>query len=327
MAEERDSSYRLLFSYPRMVEDLLRHFVGGEWLEKLDFETLEKVSERDISDLLIRREKDLVWRLRFYDAGSRESGWLYVYLHLEFQSKVDPMMSLRMVTHKVLLFQDLARRKELTTSGRLPPILSIVVYTGKEPWTAARSLPELIEPLSGLVEGDLPESLSLLSYHLVEERSLPPEQLAVQPGLVARLFEMERGGAPEQLQRAVDKLVEELGGPEWQDLSESFAAWFSAIVTPTLPPGLRFEGFRDLLEVRTMLEQTVVEWRDGWLSEGRKEGRKEGLATVFLRLLERKFGALSAALRKRVESADEDQLLTWSERVLSAKDLDEVFAR
>ena len=37
---EHDHSYKLLFSEPRMVEDLLRGFVPDEWVEELDFSTL-----------------------------------------------------------------------------------------------------------------------------------------------------------------------------------------------------------------------------------------------------------------------------------------------
>ena len=35
-----DSSYRLLFSHPRMVADLLRGFVDEPWVHELDLSTL-----------------------------------------------------------------------------------------------------------------------------------------------------------------------------------------------------------------------------------------------------------------------------------------------
>ena len=61
------------------------------------------------------------------------------------------------------------------------------------------------------------------------------------------------------------------------------------------------------------------------LDHGREEGRKEGEATVLLRLIELKFGPPDAAVRKRVESADAETLLRWSERILTAASLDELF--
>ena len=38
-----DHSYKLLFSHAVMVEDLLRGFVREDWVQAIDFATLEKV--------------------------------------------------------------------------------------------------------------------------------------------------------------------------------------------------------------------------------------------------------------------------------------------
>ena len=66
------------------------------------------------------------------------------------------------------------------------------------------------------------------------------------------------------------------------------------------------------------------------MEQGRQEGMEQGLqqgeAAVLLRLLERKFGAAAAeAYRERVEQADADTLLEWSERILTAEDPEAVF--
>ena len=57
---------------------------------------------------------------------------------------------------------------------------------------------------------------------------------------------------------------------------------------------------------------------------GRQEGRQEGEATIVLRLISLKFGTPSDAVRRRIESADADTLLQWSEHILTAETLDEV---
>ncbi len=66
--------------------------------------------------------------------------------------------------------------------------------------------------------------------------------------------------------------------------------------------------------------------------EGKQEGRKEGLeqgvqrgeARVLTALVRLRFGELPAAIQKRIESADADTLLIWSERVLTAPTLGDV---
>ena len=76
---EHDASYKLLFSRARMVEDLLRGFVHEAWVRDVDWTTLERVSDSQISDDFHRRRDDLVWRVR---CGP---DWLYLYLLLECQ--------------------------------------------------------------------------------------------------------------------------------------------------------------------------------------------------------------------------------------------------
>ncbi len=78
-----DPSYKLLFSKPRMVADLLRGFVPQPWVKQLDFTSLEKLNVHYVSKTLSWRESDVVWRVRFRE------GWLYVLLLIEFQSSVD----------------------------------------------------------------------------------------------------------------------------------------------------------------------------------------------------------------------------------------------
>jgi hypothetical protein len=64
------------------------------------------------------------------------------------------------------------------------------------------------------------------------------------------------------------------------------------------------------------------------LEKGREEGREEGIgqgeARVLLRQLALKFGPVPDAIRSRVESADAETLLRWSEQVLSADRVEDV---
>ncbi|WP_295390422.1 transposase [uncultured Thiodictyon sp.] len=53
-------------------------------------------------------------------------------------------------------------------------------------------------------------------------------------------------------------------------------------------------------------------------------GEQRGEATMLLLLLRHKFGDLADSTRQRVETADPDTLLTWSERILTADSIDEI---
>ncbi|MBK9346767.1 MAG: Rpn family recombination-promoting nuclease/putative transposase [Burkholderiales bacterium] len=79
-----------------------------------------------------QRHDDMVWRLK---VGQQ---WVWVYLLLEFQSKPDPWMALRIMVYLGLLSQHLVNEGELQ-NGLLPPIVPIVLYNGTPQWPHPRT--------------------------------------------------------------------------------------------------------------------------------------------------------------------------------------------
>jgi hypothetical protein len=72
---------------------------------------------------------------------------------------------------------------------------------------------------------------------------------------------------------------------------------------------------------QTYFDQGKVEG----LTQGRAQGRTEGGAKVLVRLIEKRFGAVSPQLRQRIFSADVATLEAWVVRVSDAPDLQSVF--
>ena len=142
--KKHDRSYRLIFSQPRMIEDLLRGFVREPWIEKLDFTTLERVNSSHVAENLQGRDGDVVWRLR-----QRGDPSTLVYVLVEFQSEAERFMALRQSVYQGLFYQQLVKQGELTPDGLLPLVLSIVIYNGKGDWRAPRELAELIRVVEG----------------------------------------------------------------------------------------------------------------------------------------------------------------------------------
>ena len=66
--------------------------------------------------------------------------------------------------------------------------------------------------------------------------------------------------------------------------------------------------------------------REG-LEEGRERGREEGQRLTLQRLLTRRFGELPGWAEERLESATAEQLEAWTDGILVAKSLDDVFRR
>jgi predicted transposase/invertase (TIGR01784 family) len=318
-----DHSYKLLFSHPEMVADLLRGFVREDWVSQLDFETLEKVSGSFVADDLREREDDLIWRARWGDE------WLYVYLLLEFQSTVDPFMAVRIMVYLGLLYQDLIRTQPLKPGERLPPVLPIVLYNGERPWNAAEDIGDLIADVPGGLERYRPS----LRYLLLDEGRYGESELAGLRNLAAAVFRIENSASHEAMQRALDAVIGWLQAPEQESLRRSFVVWLNRVVLSSRLPGIELPELNDLREIRNMIAERVKDWSRAWKQAGREEGRLEGLeegqkkgeATMLVRLLELRFGPLDETARTKLDEADAETLLRWGERVLTAPTLADVF--
>ena len=302
MAHEHDTGYRLLFSAPEMVRDLLRGYVPQEWVESADFASLRRVNASYVSETLRRRDDDMVWKIRLGEQ------WLYVYLLLEFQSVPDRWMALRMQVYAGLLYQDLVARKELGVDGKLPPVLPIVLYNGAAPWRWADSLEAL---LSASPPGLAPYRAQA-RYLLVDER-----RLAAGAGplgnLAGALFRLEAASELEEFQAVTKQLVAWLAGEEQERLRRAFAVWLSRRLRHRLPEA-NIPETEDLAEVHGMFPDNII-----------ATAEKRGEAAALMRLLTHRFGELAPDIRVRIEQAELTTIIAWFERAIDAPDLDAVF--
>ncbi len=315
---DHDHSYKLLFSHPEMVADLLRGFVHEDWVKGLDFATLERAGDGYVTDDLRERLDDIVWRVRL---GPE---WLYVYLLIEFQSKVDPFMAVRVLAYLGLLYQDIIRTGGLTAERKLPPVLPVVLYNGKPRWTAATEVADLIAAAPSGLDRYRPR----LSYLLLDEGRYADSELAPLRNVAAALFRLENSSTPQEVGQVLAALVEWLKAPGQDSLRRAFTVWLKRVLLPGRMPGVDFENLNELQEVKSMLAERVIEWTEEWEQQGMQKGMQQGMqkgeATLLLRLMERRFGSVDEAMRHSLQTADAETLLLWSDRLLNAASAEEV---
>jgi hypothetical protein len=75
------------------------------------------------------------------------------------------------------------------------------------------------------------------------------------------------------------------------------------------------------------IEEGKQEGRQEGKQEGIEQGMQRGEARVLTTLLRLRFGELPDAIQQRIEAADADTLLRWSERVLTAQTPDDVLTQ
>ena len=262
----QDPNYKRLFSFPRMVEDLLRGFLPGRWLAEVDFSALQKLPTEYVSDELLKRHGDCVWRVQ------RRGEWLYLLVLLEFQSTDEPRMALRILTYTSLLYQELVRNDALDARGRLPAVLPVVLYNGEARWKAAVEVGELIAPVGPWLKPYQPSQ----RYVVVDERHVGVEDLPAS-NLMAAVLGLEQSRTPGDLVRVAGRLVEWLRDLDDDDeLKRAFTDWVWRLAGRFTPGDAQPAAVRTLEGVRMTLEERVAEWPKQWFREGHEQGVREG---------------------------------------------------
>lgn len=337
-----DNAYKNVFSHPRAVADLLRGFVHEDWVAQVDFATLEKVSGSYVTDDLRDREDDIIWRVRMArsDGSATDDDargdWVYVYLLLEFQSSNDTHMAVRILTYVGLLYQDLIKSGQ-TGGARLPAVFPLVLYNGERPWSAARSIEELIEPVPASLSAYRPQ----LRYFLMDEGRLPEGVLAQPDNAIASLVQLERSASPGDIARVVGQLAEKLKAPQNRELRRALTVWIRRLVLRRFAPEGEMMELEDLPEAHHMISERVESWTQEWLRQGHhlgmqqgmqqglqqgvqqglQQGLREGQSAVLRSLLLQRFGPLPREIEARIDAATLEQLQTWLGRILTAATL------
>ena len=147
-----DRSARWLFQDRENVRGLLE-IVAGKLLESIDFSRIVQVNRSFIPDNLREQESDIVFRVPFQSESGTDE--LLIYILIEHQSTVDPIMGFRVLFYMTQIWD--SQRREWQSEAapksqwRFRPILPIVFYTGEQRWTAPLTLNAIMDSSDVLV--------------------------------------------------------------------------------------------------------------------------------------------------------------------------------
>ena len=299
MKSHSDILFKQLFAHPEVVRDLLAGFVSADWPGSLDIGAFERINASYTSENGKARHEDIVWRAKI------GGDWVYVYLLLEFQARSDPWMALRMQVYVGLLCQDLVAQHRLTRYGKLPPVLPVVLYHGRKPWSASTGLTKLmLAPPEGLERFQPRQHYLLIDQH----RNVGADGRS---NVLAILFRLMRSNTDEQLREALNVFAERMKAPDMLRARDSLVRWVQAVLRdefcetdisleegPAMLFDKRFKKYEDLLEFEA-------------IQRGRAEGLRLALQDALETMTADSRDALPAGVQEKISAADVQQLRRW----------------
>lgn len=320
-----DIGYKQLFSHPETVRDLVAGFLSADWAQALTVDALERVNASYASEQGRVRHEDVVWRA--FIGGE----WVYVYILLEFQSRPDKWMALRMQVYIGLLYQDLVAQHKLSKHGRLPPVVPIVLYHGRRPWRAAIELRDLLlPPPDGLERFQAGQRYMLIDqYHD-----------CVRGNLVGLLFRLRLAATDTEKKIAWMALSMRLGQQDLAPARASIDRWLlltlrEEAVDPNIEPEenttMRTETPHNSFITEELIRE-LLQPREEALQEGIKQGVQQGVQQGELRALREVLNDLLEDdgtrndVATKIAGADSTQLRAWIKSLIGGASPRQLFA-
>jgi len=251
-----------------------------------------------------------------------------VYVLVEHKSGTD-----RWVTFQVLRYVVRIWERVLAASpspSALPPVIPLVVHHGEVPWAGPTRLVELVD----LVVVELPElgrlvpdfAVLLDDLTVATDAELESRQLGLFATVAAVFLRDARD--PVRVVPAVDRMAALYGSlrraPDGARAVALLLRYLS-LVAAVDPAEVTAVLERQLPEAKELVMNWVERWKEEGRRMGRQEGRMEGRLRTLRRQLELRFGPLDDSLLAQLEGADEEELDRYTERVLTAGTVGEVF--
>jgi predicted transposase/invertase (TIGR01784 family) len=323
MSTPHDRLAKAVFSQLEHARSELSAVLPAALVERMDWSTLELLSGEFVDPALKHLHTDLLYTVR---VAGRDA---CIYVLLEHMSTVERTMVLRLLRYMTRVWE----RFEQDRKGEpLPVIIPVVLHHSEAGWTAPTRFRELlaVEPeLSDVVAPFVPDfgfvldDLSVLDDEALRGRAVTE---LVRLALVA--LQRCRGAADPVgvLRPWMSTMVAVLTAPRGVEALSAVARYIMEVSEGSAEE-LR-ALFRELgpaaeeAHVPTIAEKIAAEA----LAQGLAKGRAEGQATLLLKQMTLRFGALPEWVVARVRSATVDELERWAERVLVATTLDDVLA-
>ncbi len=323
MSNPHDALVKWAFGVPERAADELRVVLPPAFASTLDWTTLHLEPGTQVDKELTERHTDLLFSVRTTGGATA-----LVYVLLEHQSSADPLMPWRLLRYVTRIWD---RWMEAHPDAKkLPAIVPIVLHHGASAWSAPVELTSLIDLEPALIE-EIHEYLPSLRF-LLDDLTAETDQrlMARAMNAVGRLVllalkhgrDADLAGELAKLVALIDEVLRAPNGAEALDTVLRYAMKVGDVTIELLR--------RELVPLLgPRIEEVIMTAGEKLVEEGRQRGVQQGVqlgeSALLLRLVRARFGAVSPEAEARVRAATSEQLERWSDRLLTARDLSDLF--
>jgi predicted transposase/invertase (TIGR01784 family) len=286
-----DRGYKSLLASEEIFLELLQSFVDMGWVSQIDSEAITRIDKSYILQDFSEKEADLVYRLKIKDQE------VIFYLLMELQSSVDYQMPYRLLLYMVEIWRDLLKNISSEEAAkkdfRLPAIIPMVLYNGRDKWTACRSFRET------LAEAELfKEYVVDFEYILIDVNRYEKRALMDLANLIGAVFLLDQEIDSKEYRNrllGIAPILRKFDANSFQ----LFKSWLKIISSADLPEHTKQEIIRIIDESTPEEAERMVTNMEKTLGNIYEEGKNDGFLA----------GKIEAAQKMLIENISEDLIV------------------
>ena len=226
-------------------------------------EEIEKYNSSFINKLFQNKEADIVYKIKDKN----------IFFLIEHQSKIDYSMPFRLLEYEVAIIRSAIDKSKIKNkSYKIPLVMPIVLYTGKQKWNANKYLEKSQEKIQGL-------NIKIGNYSLVDINNYTEKELLEDNTFISKMMLIEKSKNTEEIAETLEKIISKTQKEDKELLKRIIEIILEEKIGITKSKELikKLEkGSDSMLAVVDMIRKENQMYIDMGRKEGKKEGKIEG---------------------------------------------------
>lgn len=306
--QPHDFFFRKSMSDPRVAKDFFLEHLPPALHKQIDWSQLKLQNVSFLDEHFKRSAADML-----YQVTLKNGKHLYLYLLCEHTSEPDPLLAFRLVKYMIRIIE---QHTEQYPQAPFPAVYPMALYTGKKPYTKTLDWYTLFGEQENFMRQVFNSSFQLINVSQIEDTELRQHLWA---GAFELMFKYRLK------QHLSQEIVDQIG--TWLVELEKQGGY--EYITLMLKYMLNcFDGARGKEFINRLRAHLTPQLETELMTIGeqlRQEGMKQGEYTLLQRQMQRKFDQIPQRYLDKLHQANSETLLRWSDAILDAQSLSDIF--
>ena len=254
---------------------------------KVTPESIEIYNKEYITDSLEIRQADVIYKLKNNN----------IFFLIEHQSKVDYSIPYRILEYKTeILKYNVDKERMKQKDYKMPLIIAIVLYTGKESWKVKQEFLQVQEECSTYLK----EKLGISSFYILEDiNKISEEELLKSNNFLEKIFLLEKSKSKEDLKENFKKIIQKLKREEQEGkITKEDKEEFEEDIIKILVPKIGQEEIKEQIEksregvegkMELAVTRMIAKENQAIRVKSKREGKIEGMTQKSMEIAKKLF--------------------------------------